>query len=66
MSDEKCVKMIQTSRQLWKMVSSKGCVIKEDVMVYSEYEANEYVRKYISSFSGWSYVVLPIKGGKNE
>jgi hypothetical protein len=56
----KCVLMIQLNNSLWQIKSSKGIVIADDIRINSVYQAEEFVKNYISSFQGWSYEVCPI------
>ena len=63
---EYCVQMVQTSRNRWKLLAPKGHVMVDDIVLSNIHEAKEFVDKYISSFTGWSYDVIPMKGEKHE
>lgn len=52
------VKMVQNSRYRWTLVSPKGSVLAEDLMMASPYKAEEWVKGYISSFNGWTYAIV--------
>ncbi len=55
---EKCVRMIQVSRYRWNLVAPKGSVMVEGLLCSSSYEAEEWVKKYVSSWPTWSYEVI--------
>lgn len=59
--------MIQTNNHRWQIKTLKGILILDDIHVDSAYEAEEYIRKYISSYQGWSYEIQPLlkPGGAN-
>lgn len=54
------VKMIQRSRHKWYIETEKGFVLAEDINLCNTYEAESYVKNYISSYPNWSYVIIPI------
>jgi len=60
----KRLKMIQRSNHKWDLVSPKDKVITGDITINSIFEAIAYVEAYISSFQGWSYIVIPQKDKK--
>lgn len=63
----KCILMIQTSNHRWTLKTKKGIVLLDDIHVNSAYEAEQYVKAYISSYNDWSYEVQPIlKSGANN
>lgn len=57
-SDNKHVRMIETGNNRWDLIGPKGNPIASDVLVYSQVEAEEWVKAYISSFLGWTYEVI--------
>ncbi len=63
----KCILMIQTSNHRWQIRTPKGILIVDDIHVNSAYEAEEYVKRYVSSYNDWTYEVQPIlkSGGSN-
>lgn len=58
--------MVQTSKHRWHLEGPKGNVLVEDLVLNSIREVIEYAKAYISSFSGWSYEINPLKESKNE
>lgn len=58
---DKCLKMIQTSKHKWRIESPNGAILVEDLVIDSVKHAHDYVKGYISSFSGWSYELIPIR-----
>jgi hypothetical protein len=61
----KKVKMIQRTPHNWRIESASGHIMQDNITAHSQYEAEEYVKRYISSFQGWSYEIVTI-GGKND
>lgn len=55
------VKMVQRTSHMWEIQSQSGHIIQGSITAHSEYEAEEYIKKYISSFDRWSYEMFPIK-----
>ena len=66
MQSNKLVKMIQIHQANWTIQTATGTILKEDITLGLYDEAEEYVRKYITSFSGWSYEMLPLKPKTKE
>ena len=60
MQPDKKVKIVQTSQHKWKLVTPQGTVLTEDLTLNSVFDAERYVKAYISSFSGWSYAIVPL------
>ena len=56
--NSKLVKMTMVSPNIWDLIGPKNNVIVGDLRLYSQYEAEEWVKAYISSFFGWSYVIV--------
>jgi hypothetical protein len=61
MKKEPTVKMIQMSKANWQLVSHKGHVLQKNITCGTMAEALEFVRKYASSFSDWTFEVQPLK-----
>lgn len=55
------VKMIQTSKYRWKIVSPAGHVLLNDIHVNNIYNARKFVENYISSYRGWTYKLEPLE-----
>lgn len=51
--------MIETSKNRWELQGPKGNTISENIPVNSKTEAEEWIKAYISSFTGWEYAMLP-------
>lgn len=54
----KHVKMTMVSPNVWDLIGPKGNIISGDMRLYSQYEAEEWVKAYISSFIGWTYAIV--------
>ena len=63
---EVSVSMVQILPHLWQIESSAGYVMEKGIIVHSVSEAEDYVKAYISSFTGWTSTVVPLlnNGGK--
>lgn len=65
MSKVPTVQMVQTGKHTWSIKStSSGAIIQSNITIHNEYSANEYVKRYVSSFSDWTYEVVPLKDPK--
>ena len=52
------VYMVQVARQRWQLVSKDGVVIQEDILIYNKADADDWVRRYVSSFTPpWHYEI---------
>jgi hypothetical protein len=58
--------MIQTEPCTWKIMTEKGIILKDDIKVSMIYEAEDYVKRYISSFNSWTYELIPLGGTWNK
>lgn len=58
------VNMIQVTPHKWVIKTVDGFVLKDDIVVHSVREAEDYVRSYVSSFTDWGYniITLNLKG----
>ena len=54
--------MIETSKNRWELQGPKGNTISDNISVNSRTEAEEWVKAYISSYSGWLYEIVPKEG----
>lgn len=60
------VKMIQTMTCNWHIESQYGHVLVKNITCGTVIEAEEYVKRYISSFDGWSYSVIPLTAKSSQ
>lgn len=58
------VQMIQTSKHKWRLLGPKGNILIEDLNISCAYDAEQYVKSYISSFMSWTYEIIPINKEK--
>ncbi len=58
MISSKHVKMTEVGRNRWDLIGPKKNVIVGDLLLYSKTEAEEWVKAYISSYSGWTYEII--------
>lgn len=54
------VNMVQILPHVWQIESSTGHVMQKGITVHSITEAENYVKSYISSFTGWTATVVPL------
>lgn len=52
--------MRQTSRYNWDIVSKKGSILQADLSFKDAYQAEQYVKNYITSFQSWDYEMEPL------
>ncbi len=55
------VKMVQLTPHNWQIQNETGTVLQTDITAHSEYEAREYVKRWVSSFSGWDFLLVPLE-----
>ena len=58
------IKMVQVMPNLWQIESPNGFIMQKGIICGNIPEALEYVRSYASSFSWWTYEVVPLKDTK--
>lgn len=54
------VLMRQTGKYTWEIVSDKGVKLQENISLGSLYQAHEYINRWVSSYHGWDYEVVPL------
>ena len=60
MRNDKCVSMIQTSQCNWHIKSPKGHILMDNITVGTVHLAEDYVKRYISSFPDWTFKLIPL------
>jgi hypothetical protein len=55
----KKVKLIEISDNRWELFGPKGNTLAEGMRLNTQYEAESWVKAYISSFNDWTYEILP-------
>lgn len=58
--------MIQVAPQRWQLESQSGAILKDDLLMNSQFDAEKYVREYISSFPAWIYKMKPLAAKGKE
>lgn len=53
------VYMIQTNKHLWEIRSSSGQLLGEKSLA-SIFQAQDYIEKWISSYTNWTYEMVPL------
>lgn len=57
--------MVQVFKNKWRIESKSGTVIQKDITVCSIAEAEEFIKRYVSSFTpSWIYELVPLRGKK--
>lgn len=55
------VRMVQTSRYNWHIESPDGKVVmKSDLTFHNKSQAEDYIKRYVSSYPNWRYVLVPL------
>lgn len=55
------LKIVQQSQVNWQIQTPSGHVLQRDITIASPHEAERFIKGYISSFTNWTYEVVPIK-----
>jgi hypothetical protein len=58
---EKCLKMIQNDPCTWQIISSKGHVLKDDIKLGLKAEAEDYIKRFVSSYNDWTYEIITLE-----
>ncbi len=53
--------IIQKTPHSWDIVSHSGHTVQKGIILHSIGEALEYIRRYVSSYSGMGYDIKPLK-----
>ena len=60
------IKMIQLTKSKWEIRATKSdTVIQSDIHLKTVDDAIEYIKAYTSSFLGWSWELVELKGVNN-
>ena len=51
----------QVSKHKWRIETTKGIVLVDELILDNPNQADEYARCYVSSFTGWMYEVVPLE-----
>ncbi len=57
MTDKRVI-MRQLTSSLWQIENAKGIVLQYDIVAHGLYEAENYVKRWISSFPNWDYEII--------
>lgn len=52
--------MVQVNKSCWEIRTEHGIVLSDGIILGRIDEAEEYVRRYISSYSNWTYELKPL------
>lgn len=50
--------MVQLTPHNWQIRNQAGTVLQTDITAHSAYEAAEYAKRWVSSFSCWEYELV--------
>lgn len=53
--------MVQMMPVDWQIVSQSGAIVVKNIKIATLWEAEDYVRRYISSYHGVTYRMIPLK-----
>lgn len=59
--NESKVRMVQRSKNRWELQTSKGYPLQTDITVSSKKEAEDFVKRYLTSFNCWTYEIIPLE-----
>lgn len=57
----KVVHMVQTTKHKWRLESSQGVLIQDEIIAHNIDAAKRYVTNYISSFQAWDYIIVELE-----
>ena len=58
---QKKIIMKQINKTSWQILSESGILLVDDIKLGLIAEAEDYVKRYISSFDTWTYDILPME-----
>lgn len=61
LDNEATVLMVQISQSRWEIQTRNGFVLQGDITVSTNHEAEDAVKRYISSYLCWNYKMVPLK-----
>lgn len=59
--NEALVKMVEVNYGRWEIQTRRGYVIKGEIYVGTKTEAEDYIKRYLSSYLCWNYELIPMK-----
>jgi len=57
----KCLKMVLVAPNRWDLIAPKGHILVEGIRLYSEDEAHNWTKAYVSSWTGYTFEVIITK-----
>lgn len=63
--DNRYLRMVQHNKNKWYITNANGTVLQDDINVGNEYEAEMFIKAYVSSYSNYRYLVVPKRGMKH-
>jgi hypothetical protein len=66
LDNEATVLMVQTSNNRWEITTQKGFVLMGDIQLGTLLEAEDFVKRYLSSWPAWHYKLVPIEKKKGK
>ncbi len=55
------VYMVQVALARWELRSEHGKILKDDLVLHSNHEAERWALAYVSSFPAWAMVLKPLQ-----
>ncbi len=53
------LQMVQIYGHSWNIISEAGHIIQKDIRLNTSAEAEDYIRRYVSSYPAMGYVMVP-------
>lgn len=50
--------MKQMTRNRWRIESWQGKILLDDIILTTAYDAEMFIKAYISSFPSWGYILI--------
>lgn len=55
------LKIVQNSQVNWHVQSPNGTILQKDITIASHYDAERFIKNYVSSFTNWGWEVVPME-----
>lgn len=58
---KRLMRIVQETKTRWRVENSKGDVLVSDLMLNSKYQAEIFIKCYVSSYQNYRYEVVPLE-----
>lgn len=61
-SDNRYLRIVQHNKNKWYITNPDGMILQDDINLGSEYEAEMFIKAYVSSYLNYRYLIVPKRG----